>query len=97
MRKENSPLRTILNGQLLSVPETFYDFFILREIDAQRNEFPEAAVAGNMLGKYRLGIGDAWVALRIEEFVQDGLLEAVTMASPGDPVYHRILHKRHEL
>ncbi len=53
----------------------------------------EAQVVGRVLGKYRLGIGDAWVALRIEQFVQDGLLEPVTQPAQGEPAYHRILRK----
>lgn len=93
LRQEGSTLRAVLNGQLVGVPESLYDPYILREIDAQSGTFREAVVIGNVLGKYRLGIGDGWIALRIEEFIQAGLLEPVTQAEPPGS-YRRILHKR---
>ena len=78
LQRENAPLRATLNGQLISAPETLYDGFILREIEAEGEEFQEAMVIGRILGKYELGIGDSWVALRIEEMIRTGKLEAVT-------------------
>ena len=93
LQAENAPLRAVLNGRLVSVPESLYDFVILRELAHESGEFMEAQVVGRVLGKYRLGIGDAWVALRIEQFVQDGLLEPVTQPAQGEPAYHRILRK----
>lgn len=93
LREENAPLRAMLNGQLVSMPESLYDFFILRELDAQDPEFMEAQVIGNVLGKYQLCIGDAWVALRIEQLIQDGLLEPISQPCQGDPIYHRMLRK----
>lgn len=35
-------------------------------------------IIGRVLGKYQLGIGDSWIALRIEEMIRSGKLEAVT-------------------
>lgn len=46
LQRENAPLRAVLNGQLVSVPETLYDDFILREIAAEQDEFREANVIG---------------------------------------------------
>lgn len=43
--------------QLVSVSENFYDDFIIKEIDAQKKEFMEAQVIGNVLGEYAFGIG----------------------------------------
>lgn len=94
LRRENMPLRAVLNGQLVSMPETLYDPFILREADAQQAEFHEAQVVGRVLGRYQLGIGDMWVAGRMEQFVQDGLFETVTQPGPQDLSYRRILRKR---
>lgn len=93
MQKENAPLRAVLNGRLLSADESLYDPYILREIAAQGEEFQQAAVVGRVLGRYQLGIADACVALRMEEFIQNGLLEPVTSAAPGNPVYHRVLRR----
>ena len=60
LQEENAHLRVMLNGQLQSVSEDIYDSFILREIAAQKEEFNMAVVIGKVLGKYQLGISDAW-------------------------------------
>ena len=40
--------------------------------------FQRRMFIGSVLGKYNLGIGDAFIAFRIEQFIRDGLLEPVT-------------------
>lgn len=94
LQRENAPLRIFLNGRLQSAPEDLYDSYILRELDGQGEAFLEANVIGNVLGKYRLGIGDAWIALRVEQFIKDGLLEVLTPPDPDTPTYSRKLRKR---
>lgn len=93
LQQENAPLRAVLNGQLASVPEDIYDPWVEREIAAETGEFWEARVIGNVLGKYQLGIGDAWIALRIEEMLRAGKLQAVTEPAPDRPIYHRKLRR----
>ena len=93
LKQENASLRAVVNRQLVSVPDTFYDPFILRELEAQENEFLEAKLIGKVLGKYSLGIGDGLIAMRIEQFMKEGKLKAVTQAKPEDPSYHRWLRK----
>lgn len=93
LRQENATLRAVLNGKLVSVPDSLYDSFILRELEKQENKFQEARLVGQVLGKYQLGIGDAWIALRIEQFMRDGLLSPITAPEPDAPIYHRILQK----
>ena len=94
LQKEGATLRAVVNGQLLSVPENFYDSFILREIAAQPEEFMEAQLIGNVLGKYQLGIGDAWVALRIEEMICAGELTVLSQPPADTPIYHRMISKK---
>lgn len=94
LQQDNAPLRAVLNGRLVSASESLYDPYILQEIAIQNSEFSEAAVIGGVLGKYRLGIGDGWVAMRIEQFIRDGFLAPVTQADPGAPSYRRTLRKR---
>ncbi len=94
LQKENAPLRAMLNGQLVSVSETIYDRYIIGEIAEEVDEFQEARIIGQVLGKYQLGISDYWVALRIEEMIKKGRLEPVTMPEKDCPIYHRILKKR---
>lgn len=96
LQKENAPLRAILNGQLVSMPESLYDDFIIREIAAEGENFQEAMVIGRVMGKYQLGIGDSWIALRIEEMIGAGKLEVVSDVVDDMPIYHRILKKRIE-
>lgn len=62
-------------------PDTFYDAFILRELEAQEDEFMEAMLIGKVLGKYSLGISDGLIALRIEQFIKEGKLEVITNAN----------------
>ena len=93
MQEENAPLRIVLNGRLQSAPEDIYDSFILREIGAQPDEFKMSTVIGNVLGKYRLGIGDAWISGRIEKLISDGMLEVVQDAPEDGLSYRRVLRK----
>ena len=93
LQKENAPLRAVLNGQLVSAPEALYDDFIIREIAAEEETFQEAVIVGRVLGKYMLRISDAFIALRIEEMILAGALEAVTSAEKDSPIYHRKLKK----
>lgn len=94
LMQENAPLRAEVNGRLTSVQESFYDEFIIKEIAAEAGEFREAVVIGRILGKYQLGIGDGWIALRIEKMIERGLLSAVTEAGEDAPSYHRVLQRR---
>lgn len=93
LKRENATLRAVVNRQLVSVPDTFYDAFILRELEAQEDEFMEAMLIGKVLGKYSLGISNGLIALRIEQFIKEGKLEVITNAKPQDPSYHRMLRK----
>lgn len=93
LMQENAPLRAVLNGRLISAPEDLYDYYILQEIAAQEDEFLEAVVIGRVLGNHQLGIGDAWIALRIESFIQRGYLMPVSKAPEDMPRYHRRLKK----
>ena len=94
LQQENAPLRAVLNGQLVNVPESLYDEFIAREIAGESDEFDEAMVIGKVLGKYELGIGDAWIAHRIEKMISAGSLIPTTNAPPAGPIYYRTLKKR---
>lgn len=93
LQSENAPLRANVRGKLQSVSEDFYDGWLERAIDAQEECFQEARLIGTILGQYRLGISDGWLALRLERWIREGRLEAVTAAPEGYPQYHRILKK----
>ncbi len=93
LREENAPLRAVVNGRLQSVPEEFYDCFILGSIAAQPEEFSMARAIGDVLGKYRPGIGDEWIACRIDHMIHMGLLEVIKEAPEGEMSYSRMLRK----
>ncbi len=97
LQEENAPLRVMLNGQLQSVPEDIYDSFIFREIAEQPEQFKMAIVIGNVIGKYQLGIGDAWISFRIEKMINEGILEIIQDAPKNDISYRRVLRKRKPL
>lgn len=93
LKTDNSPLRAVVNHRLVGVPITFYDSFIFRELEDCEEEFFEANVIGKVLSKYSLGIGDGLVALRIEQFIKDGILKEVTKAKSEEPIYFKKLKK----
>lgn len=93
LARENGPLRAVVNGRLMTVGVDFYDHFILTEIGRAEEEFHEARLVGNVLGKYQLGIGDWFIAMRIEEFISRGMLVPMTEPGEGNPIYHRMLRK----
>ena len=73
LQRENAPLRAIINGKLLSVPEDFYDFLIWRELTDK--PVKQALLIGNILGKYPVGTCDWWYARRIDTFIKQGKIK----------------------
>ncbi len=94
LQEENAPLRALVNGQPVSVPAGFYDSFIRQALAEAPAEFHEAKLIGNIMGRFQLGIGDGWIANRIETMVASGALEVVTPAPEDHPTYSRVLRKR---
>lgn len=70
LQEDNSPLRAIVNGTVLGVPENFYDFLIWNHLT--KEPIKEARFIGNLLGKNRISIGDLWYAKRIDFFIEQG-------------------------
>lgn len=94
LMRENAPLRAQINGRLHSVPEDFYDFLIERAIDRQGGAaFLQAKVIGEVLGRDRPGVGDGFLALRMEKMIERGTLCVVTEAPSDAPGYHRMLRQ----
>lgn len=97
LQRENTPLRIVLNGRLVSASEKAYDDFIIREINAESEEFCEARIIGNVIGKYQLGISDSCILFRIEEMINEGKLAVVSGVGEDMPVYRRQLKKRSKI
>lgn len=93
LQSENAPLRAVLNGVLVSADESLYDPYLRRVLDELPETFSEAILIGRTLGRFQLGFGDAWLALRVERWIADGKLQVVSTPEPDSPLYHRMLRK----
>lgn len=69
LKKENAPLRAVVNGRVCSVGEDFYDGYIRRALPEGREKI--GVLIGNVLGQ-QLGIGDALLADRIRVLLARG-------------------------
>lgn len=90
LKKENSSLRAIVNGKLISVPENFYDHLLINNIP--EGEFIMSRLIGNVLGNYQLGVSDGWFALRINKMIENNILEVVSDKNISHP-YQKILKR----
>lgn len=91
LNEENAPLRAVLNGKLMSAPESLYDSYIQEEIGKQPGQFWEPMVIGNIIGRCQLGIGDGILHQRIESMMQQWGLEILQPDPDGG--YRRYLKK----
>lgn len=82
LRAENAPLRAVVNGRLHSVGEDFYDPFIRAHIPD--GTFRVAQLIADVMVRCQLGIGDWWIAKRIQAMEDRG--ELITV-SRGDGFY----------
>ncbi len=90
LKKENAPLRAVVNGQLLSVCEDFYDHLIIKHIP--KDSFVMARLIGTVLGSYPIGVGDGWYAMRINKMIEENKLEVVKNDNKSHP-YGAVLRK----
>lgn len=75
LKQENAPLRAVINGCLVSVPETLYDSFIQQEIRRVGDTSKKIEILCNVLVRYQLGIGDQWIAGRMERLMEGEIYE----------------------
>ncbi|MDK2809157.1 MAG: hypothetical protein PWP24_1894, partial [Clostridiales bacterium] len=86
--EDNSPLRAMINGSLVGVPEDFYDFLIRKRLS--NNPVKEARLLGDILGYYPFGVSDSWYASRIEYMINTGSIKVV---EDSEKRYARIICK----
>ncbi len=86
LAEENSPLRTVINGRVIGVPEDFYDFLLWKKIT--HKPIKEARLIGDILGGYQLGVGDWWYARRIDYHIQQG---NIMIAEDSENKYARLI------
>lgn len=80
--RENAPLRVLINGNLIGVPENFYDFAL--RANMPDGEFRLAELIGKTLIQIS-GIGDYWLLLRVKSMLQSGELIMVSDAAGNYP------------
>ena len=88
---ENAPLRAVISGQLISVPEDFYDFLIWKHLSDKPRK--EARVIGDILGTSMLGVGDWWYAQRIEYYIDRG---DILIVEDSANTYARVIKRSSE-
>lgn len=88
--EENAPLRAIINGEVISVPEDFYDFII--QSNLPEDDFILGRFIGKLLGEYDLGISDSWYTLRMNKMIEDNKLTVVNNKNLSHP-YEKVLRK----
>jgi len=86
---ESAPLRAVVNGRLVGVPEDFYDFALRANIPD--GEFPSALLIGKALS-FVNGVGHRWLHLRIRHMIGAGELIEVRPAN-GDHPYSNVLKR----
>lgn len=69
---DNSPLRAVVNGRLIGVPENFYDFVLLKYVTHEPKD--EMMIVGSAVGN-ELGISDCWYSRRIDCLIAEGIIK----------------------
>lgn len=75
LQEDNSPLRAVINGEIMGVTEDFYDFLIWKRLT--KEPIKEARLIGDILGHYPVNIGDWWYAKRINYFIEQGKIKII--------------------
>ena len=75
LQQENAPLRAVVNGRVCGVGEDFYDGLIRRHLPEGQAKIGQ--IIGEVLGRERPGIGDAWLEERIRRMLGRGELRMV--------------------
>lgn len=75
LMEDNSPLRAIINGKIVGVPENFYDFLIRKRIT--KTPIREARLIGDILRLYPIGVSDWWYGARIEKMIETGEIKVI--------------------
>ena len=73
--EDNSPLRAMVNGKMIGVPENFYDFMIFNRLTTK--PIKECRLIGDIIGHNQANIGDWWFAKRIQHFIEEGLIKVL--------------------
>ncbi|EOS60574.1 hypothetical protein C815_01246 [Firmicutes bacterium M10-2] len=87
LKNENSPLRAVVNGQIMSVSEDIYDFMILNRFEVSKYE---SRAIGEIIGIYQQKLSDYLLADRIQKLIEK---DALTVLEDNELPYNRLLIK----
>ena len=88
LKDENSDLRVVIDGKLISASVDFYDTLIRQEISD--DEFMVAQVIGKLVVNNQLAVDDIWYAKRIKWMIEQGELAII---KEDDRFYNYVLKK----
>ncbi len=91
--RDNAPLRVIINGSVIGVPDDFYDFALRGNIPD--GEFKVAQLIGKTLIQIS-GVGDRWLFQRMQTMIQSGELIEVSAATDDHP-YSGIIKRNRKI
>lgn len=86
---ENAPLRAVINGTVLSVPEDFYDFALLKALSAEPCRV--AMTIGTALIHGPSGVSDWWYLNRLKQWIDQG---EILLLEHKKPFYGSLIQKR---
>ena len=87
LQDENTPLRAVVGGEIISVPVNFYDFLIRKYLS---EPMKEAVLIGKILAGNRIGVPDYWYAKRIENMIHSGKIRVV---KDDERKYNRVIER----
>lgn len=88
LKDENSDLRVVVDGKLISASVDFYDTLIRQEISD--DEFMVAQVIGKLVVNNQLAVDETWYAKRIKWMIEQGELAII---KEDDRFYNYVLKK----
>lgn len=87
LKKENAPLRAVINGKVVSVEEDFYDPFIRQAFPSE--ESTVIRMIGEIIANQPLFLSDSFIANRIKTMLADG--ELVYRQELKHDFYHSVI------
>ncbi len=88
LARENAPLRAVINGNLMGVPQDFYDFALRANMPG--GEFRIAQLIGSTLGRVP-GTQDQWLYLRIKAMIESQ--ELILVSDEGGHHYLAVVRR----
>lgn len=73
--EDNSPMRALVNGQVIGVQEDFYDHLMWKHLS--QTPIVQARFIGTLLNNYQISVPDWWYAKRIDDYIEKGKIKIV--------------------